>query len=239
MKSAIITGASSGIGRAIAYELAKNNYNLLLIARRENLLSKICQDLENTYKIKAKYIVMDLSKNNDFSYVKNYFLETFDSLDVLVNNVGIGYYGQIENISLENLEKLFWTNLFSHIFITKELVPIMKQQGYGIIVNIISLIAFFPLKNWSIYSSTKCAQMGFFKSLRRELYRHKIKVINVYPGATETEFFNSLELPYNFPKLDKAEKVAQKVIKAIKRNRNSEVFISFSHWLFHKLSVWI
>ncbi|MEO0202143.1 MAG: SDR family NAD(P)-dependent oxidoreductase [candidate division WOR-3 bacterium] len=239
MKSAIITGASSGIGKAIAYELAKNKYNLLLISRRKNKLTEICNDLEEKFKIKVNFLVMDLSKNNDFTFIKNYFLETFDSLDVLVNNVGIGYYGQIETITLEKVEKLFWTNLFSHIFITKELVPIMKQQGYGTIVNIISLIAFFPLKNWSIYSASKCAQMGFFKSLRKELYRNKIKVINVYPGATETEFFDNLELPYKFPKLDKAEKVAQKVMKAIKKNKNSEVFISFSHWIFHKLSVWI
>ena len=106
MKTAIITGASSGIGKAIAYELAKEKYNLLLIARRENLLSEICKELSKNYNIKAHYIVMDLSKNNDFSFIKNYFLENFDSIDVLVNNVGIGYYGEIEKISVEDVEKI-------------------------------------------------------------------------------------------------------------------------------------
>ncbi|MFZ8847426.1 MAG: SDR family NAD(P)-dependent oxidoreductase [Candidatus Hydrothermia bacterium] len=239
MKTAIITGASSGIGKAIAYELAKEKYNLLLIARRENLLSEICNELSKNYNIKAHYIVMDLSKNNDFSFIKNYFLENFDSIDVLVNNVGVGYYGEIEKISVEDIERIFWTNLFSHILITKEIVPLMKEQGYGIIVNIISLIAFYPLKKWSLYAATKTAQMGFFKSLRKELFRSNIKVINVYPGATETEFFKNLELPYKFPKLDEPQKVAKKVVKAIKKNKNKEVFISLWGWLVQKLSVWI
>ncbi len=241
MKTAIITGASSGIGKAIAYELAKEEYNLLLIARRENLLSEICENLKNRYNIKAHYIAMDLSKNNDFSFIKNYFLETFDNLEVLVNNVGIGYYGEIENIKLEDIERLFWTNLFSHIFITKEFVPIMKNQGYGIIVNIVSLIAFYPIKKMSLYASTKTAQMGFFKSLRKELYRDKIKVINVYPGPTDTEFFDRLSNPlykHKYPILDKPEKVANKVIKAIKRNKNSEVFISYWGWILAKFSGW-
>lgn len=239
MKSAIITGASSGIGKALAYELAKERYELLLIARRESLLREICQDISKNFNTKANYLVMDLSQRNlDFSFIKNYFLENYDNLSVLVNNVGIGYYGEIENIKTEDIERLFWTNLFSHILITKELVDMMKKQGFGTIVNIISLIAFFPIKKWSLYASTKCAQMGFFKSLRRELYRNKIRVINVYPSATETEFFNNLNLPYSFPKLDKPEKVAKKVVKFIKKNKNAEVFISPLHWLAHKLSVW-
>jgi short-subunit dehydrogenase len=81
--------------------------------------------------------------------------------------------------------------------------------------------------------------MGFFKSLRKELFRSNIKVINVYPGATETEFFKNLELPYKFPKLDEPQKVAKKVVKAIKKNKNKEVFISLWGWLVQKLSVWI
>ncbi|MCS7245134.1 MAG: SDR family NAD(P)-dependent oxidoreductase [candidate division WOR-3 bacterium] len=239
MKSAIITGASSGIGKAIAYELAKEKYELLLIARRENLLNEICEDIRNKFKTKVNYLIIDLSnRNSNFSFIKDYFLENYDNLNILVNNAGIGYYGEIENLRMEDIERLFWTNLFSHILITKDLVDIMKKQGFGTIVNIISLIAFFPIKKWSLYASTKSAQMGFFKSLRRELYRNRIRVINVYPSATETEFFNNLNLPYRFPQLDKPEKVAKKVVKFIKKNKNAEVFISPLHWLAHKLSVW-
>jgi short-subunit dehydrogenase len=236
-KSAIITGASSGIGKSIAYELAKKKYDLLLIARTEELLQQICAELTQKFGIKAHYISMDLSKKNDFSIIGQRFLEIYDTLDVLVNNAGVGYYGEIETINPENIEALFWTNVFSHILITKELIPIMKQQGYGKIVNIISLIVFFPLKKWSLYAASKSAQMNFFRSLRRELKRYRIRVINVYPSSTKTGFFRNLNLPYEFPTYDDPLTVARKVIKAIE-NKKNEVFISPLHWLGRLFYLW-
>ncbi len=239
MKTAIITGASSGIGRATALELAKEGVNLLLLSRNEEKLKHLADEIRSLHEVKVLYIPFDLHKNRNYDLIVNIALENFDSLDILVNNAGIGYAGSIEQISTQDIEKIFWTNLFSHILLTKSVVPYMKQQERGSIVNIISLVAFRPMKYWGLYNASKSAMEGYFKTLRQEVKKYGIDVINVYPGWTDTAFFENAgieqKVKNSFIKrfMDSPEFVARRVVKAIKK-RKKEVYMHWWGWLLAK-----
>ncbi len=239
MKTAIITGASSGIGRAIAWELAKEGTDLLLLSRNEEKLRALAGEIQSRTGRKVLYIPFDLAKGRNYDLIANIALENFDSIDILVNNAGIGYAGSIEQITAEDIEKIFWTNVFSHILLTKSVYPYMKQQERGFIVNIISLVAFKPIKYWGLYNASKSAMEGYFKTLRQEVKKYGIHVINVYPGWTDTAFFENAgieqKVKNSFIKrfMDSPEFVAKKVVKAIKKKKK-EVYMHWWGWLLAK-----
>ncbi len=235
MKSAIITGASSGIGEALAYKMASKGYDLLLVARNEEKLRNISERIRSSYRTKAIYLKFDLQQSRNYEHIVNIALESLDGIGVLVNNAGVGINAKADEIELEDVERLFWTNILSHILLTKHVLGIMKQQEYGKIVNIISLIAFFPLKYWQLYTATKMAQEGFFKSLKLELKGTGIDVINVYPGRTKTQFFKRANIKENYRFMDSPEFVASKVMKAIEGRGSKEVFMHWWGWLLSKI----
>ncbi len=241
MKNAIITGASSGIGRAIACEMAKEGYNLLLISRNAERLKGITEDVRKKFNVKALYVPFDLYKNRNYELIVQVALESLDSIDVLVNNAGIGPRHRIEEITQEEIERIFWTNFFSHVLLTKHVIPYMKEQESGVIANIISLVAFYPIKYWSLYNASKAAMESFFKTLRKELKGTGITITNVYPGWTDTEFFENAGINKEKLKkkiagylMDSPEYVARKVVRGIKK-RKKEVFMHWWGWLLAKI----
>ncbi len=239
MKTAIITGASSGIGRAIAWELAREGTDLLLLSRNEEKLRTLSKEIQTATGRKVLYIPFDLSSGRNYDLITNIALENFDSIDILVNNAGIGYSGSIEEITREDIERIFWTNLFSHILLTRSVIPYMKQQERGFIVNIISLVAFKPMKYWGLYNASKSAMEGYFKTLRQEVKKYGIHVINVYPGWTDTSFFENAgieqKVKNSFIKrfMDSPEFVARKTVKAIKKKKKA-VYMHWWGWLLAK-----
>ncbi len=195
----IITGASKGIGKAIASVFAAEGATLFLCARNEVTLYNTVAELQTRYpdsNIKAKGF--DLSVKDEAmafgAWVLAGIKETnTGKVDILVNNAGTFTPGSTYNEAEGQLEKMMATNLYSAYHLTRALVPSMITVKQGLIVNICSIASLHAYANGGSYSITKFALMGFGKNLREELKPHHIKVINVYPGAVMTDSWGDFD----------------------------------------------
>ena len=183
----IITGASSGIGKELAIQLAKFKTNLVLIARRRKLLYKLKAKLE---RIGAKVLVIngDIRTYETQKSIIEKTLTTFGKIDILVNNAGIGKVNYFAEQPEEEIDQLITTNLSSVIKLTRLVVPIMKANKQGHIINISSALAYIPNSAFAVYCATKAAIKTFSDSIRGEVKRFDINVSTVYPGPYKTEF---------------------------------------------------
>jgi short-subunit dehydrogenase len=188
----IITGASKGIGKAIAKTFAANGHNLFLCSRSEVALYKTMEELGTQYPnitIKAK--AFDLSKNA--KAFGQWILELGIDADVLVNNAGLFEPGSVNNEPEGLLESQIETNLYSAYHLTRTLLPAMMQKRAGHVFNICSIAGLQPYKNGGAYSISKFAMDGFSKNLREEMKGHGIKVTTVYPGAVLTDAWGNFD----------------------------------------------
>ncbi len=240
-KAFLITGASSGLGKALSFKIAEEGGNLLLGARRKEILEEIKSEIEKKYKVKVIWDFLDVK---DEKSVKNFVriaTQSFDSIDCVINNAGIGLYSKFEDTELSDFERIFDINVKGVFLLTKEVVPYMRKQGGGIIVNISSLAGYISTPLMSVYAATKFALRGLTDGLRRELKGSKIKVIGVYPGPFESEFFkNAIKKveSLNFKRgkvfFSSLDFVAEKIIKGIKKGKDN-IFIRWDLKLLAKL----
>lgn len=192
-KVILITGASAGIGEATAREFAaaaNGNIKLILAARREERLKALQEDLSNQFsQIKIHSAVLDLGATSTIKdFVKNLPAE-FSDIDVLVNNAGKALgRSQVGEIADEDIKDMIGTNVIGLISLTNALLPKFKERNRGDIVNIGSIAGREPYPGGSIYCATKAAVKFFSNSLRKELINTRIRVMEVDPGAVETEF---------------------------------------------------
>jgi short-subunit dehydrogenase len=196
MKTAVITGASKGIGKAIAQKFAKENFNLAICARNENeLLQTKNELLQINSNIDVCCIVADMSNKNERSIFCKKVNEHFKTIDILVNNAGTFLPGNIADEPEGRLEFLLQTNLISAYEITRNLLPKMMQQKSGHIFNISSVAGLQAYKNGGSYSISKFALSGFSKNLREEMKPFSIRVSTIYPGAVLTNSWAGTDLP--------------------------------------------
>lgn len=189
----IITGASRGIGKAIAEIFAANGHALYLCSKNEVALYKTMEELLNKYpgtKIKAK--ARDLSKKEETDNFGQWLLDNGMSVDVLVNNAGNFLPGSIYNEEAGVLEEMIAVNLYSAYHLTRKLLPAMMKQNpasgsRGHIFNMCSIASLSAYENGGSYSISKFAMNGFSQNLREELKAHHIKVTAVFPGAVLTD----------------------------------------------------
>ncbi len=189
----IITGASKGIGKAIAAAFAREGNNLFLCARNEATLNSTVAELQEKYPgsiIKA--IPADLSKKEAAQEFGNWCLG-FAVPDILVNNAGEFINGGICDEADGNLEKMIATNLYSAYHLTRSLLPAMINKKAGHIFNICSIASLHAYTNGGGYSISKFALMGLSKNLREELKPHHIKVTAVFPGAVMTDSWGNFD----------------------------------------------
>lgn len=188
----IITGASRGIGKAIATIFAANGHHLFLSSRNEVALYNTMQQLQTQFPaitIKAK--AFDLSKQaKDFG---NWILQMKIDVDVLVNNAGMFEPGSVHNEPEGVLENQIETNLYSAYHLTRTLLPVMMSLKKGYIFNICSIASLQAYKNGGAYSISKYAMDGFSKNLREELKASGIKVTAIYPGAVLTDAWGNFD----------------------------------------------
>jgi short-subunit dehydrogenase len=195
----IITGASRGIGKAIAEVFAAAGHHLYLCARNEEVLYKTVQELLTRYpgvKIKAK--VRDLSKKEDLENYAQWLLDNGMPIDILVNNAGSFLPGSVHNEPEGALEQMLAVNLYSAYYLTRKLLPVMMKQSpahgsRGHIFNICSIASLQAYSNGGAYSISKFALHGFSKNLREELKPHLIKVTSVFPGAVLTDSWGDFD----------------------------------------------
>ncbi len=189
-KHAIITGATSGIGKSTALLFAKNNWNLILTGRREERLKALKESLQQEYGIQIQTLAFDI---RDLKQVQNAIStidkHIFSTIDVLVNNAGLAAgFGAIDQGEYADWDVMLDTNVKGLLYMTKEIIPLMKNQGFGHIVNIGSTAGKDVYPNGNVYCASKHAVDALSKSMRIDLLPHGIKVTAINPGACETEF---------------------------------------------------
>jgi short-subunit dehydrogenase len=186
-KTALITGASAGIGWASALALAGEGANLVLIARRQERLA----ELESAVQAaggRAVSLVGDAAEEETARLAVDLATEEFGTLDILINNVGIGNYKNLVDTSAEDYDEMMDTNVRSTFLFTHYAVPVMIEQGSGTILMISSMAGIYGFPGEAVYCATKFAQVGFAQALDKELRRHGIKVGAICPGGVKTEF---------------------------------------------------
>lgn len=195
----VITGASRGIGKAIAELFAANGHALYLSSKSETAIDKTMAELQEKYpgvKIKAK--ARDLSKRDEVENFGQWVLDNSFHIDVLVNNAGNFLPGSVHNEENGILEEMIATNLYSAYHLTRKLLPQMMKQSpvsgsRGHIFNMCSIASLHAYKNGGAYSISKFAMHGFSKNLREEMKSHLIKVTSVFPGAVMTDSWEGFD----------------------------------------------
>lgn len=219
-KVVIITGASQGLGKTLAYKAAKEGAKVALIARTEKLLKKAKQTIEKD-KGEAEYFICDIRKLDNIKGAVKKITERFGNIDILINNAGVWTDDEIEKNNPEQARLVLETNVLGNIWMTKEILPIMKKQNKGYIFNVISTsgLADWDNTNWQTYGATKWAMAGFTKSLKDSLRGTKIKVTGFFPGGMDTDIYENAGIKnyHNLSWMMKKEDVADIVIFALTR----------------------
>jgi NAD(P)-dependent dehydrogenase (short-subunit alcohol dehydrogenase family) len=212
MKRYLITGASRGIGRAIAQKLAGAEHTLLLHGRDQEALAKTCR-LIQAKSGKTIPLCHDLQHADSIEKL----VEEVGSapLDALINNAGIAIVKPLEQVTLEEWEATLAVNVTAPFLLTQRLVP--KMASGSSIINILSVAAKTGFPGWSCYSMSKFALEGFSQSVREELRPRGIRVLNIYPAATNTEIWNAVQGEWPREKMLLPEEIAEAVAYALSR----------------------
>jgi short-subunit dehydrogenase len=191
MAYALITGGSKGIGKAIAENLAAKKYNILLVARSENLLKENAAELEKKFGIKTDIFAVDIStadaakKIADWCNSKNY------DVSVLINNAGYGLGGSFTTLSLEEQLNMMQLNMQSLVQLTYLMIPVLKKaQGKSYILNVASTAAHQAVPYLGVYSATKAFVLSFSRAIHHELKGENVSVSCLCPGPTDTYFMD-------------------------------------------------
>ena len=215
MKRFLITGASRGIGRAIAEKLAARDVELLLHGRDTVALADVCNSVKPSCA-RVLRLIHDLAVT---SGVADLIAEVGkDPLDLLVNNAGVAVVKPFGEITKVEWEQTVGVNITAPFVLTQHFAPRMPPGSS--IVNILSIAAKTGFANWSAYCMSKFALEGFLQSVREELRDHKIRVINVYPAATDTNIWNNIEGEWPRERMISPEEVAGAVAYALSRPNN-------------------
>ena len=186
----VITGASRGIGKAIAEKFIAENHTVVICSSNPDKLAELQKQFPEIITF-----VCDVSIKSDVLKFADFVLQTFDTIDVLVNNAGIFLPGSVHNEEAGILEKMIETNVYSAYYLTQKLVPKFIEQKNGYIFNMCSVASIKAYPNGGSYSISKFALLGFSKCLREELKEYNIKVTSILPGATLTDSWSGSDLP--------------------------------------------
>jgi 3-oxoacyl-[acyl-carrier protein] reductase len=184
---AIITGASKGIGKAIALSFAKEKMKVALAARTKSDLDKVAEEV-NKLGSEALIVPADVSRGQAVDHLISQTLENFGKIDVLINNAGMGVFAPVDELSTQDFDRMFAINMRSVFLCTRAVLPHMKNQKSGAIINISSLAGKNFFKGGSGYAATKWALNGFTKCLMLEAREYDIRVSVVCPGSVVTDF---------------------------------------------------
>ncbi|MFN8206199.1 MAG: SDR family NAD(P)-dependent oxidoreductase [Bacteroidales bacterium] len=186
---ALITGATSGIGKATAQRMARDGYDLILTGRRNRQLEETRKLIQETADIHILTLCFDVRKQEEVEHFLGQLPADWQSVDVLVNNAGLAAgLSPVNNGVLEDWEQMIDTNIKGLLYVTRVISPLMIRNGKGHIVNIGSIAGKEVYENGNVYCATKHAVDALTKAMRIDLLKHGIKVSSVNPGAVETEF---------------------------------------------------
>lgn len=190
-KRVVLTGASSGIGRALAFELAQRGAELLITARRAERLEVITRELTGLGAV-ARYVAGDITAESTRAAIAKFVADEWNGLDLLVNNAGVGALGPFALAGPERLRRVLDTNFLAPAELIRICLPALRLGSQPLIVNIGSVLGHRAMPNKSEYCASKFALQGFSSALRAELVQEGIGVLVVSPSTTETEFFDAV-----------------------------------------------
>jgi len=189
MKTAIITGATAGIGEAIAHKLASLNYRLIITGRRRKRLEALKKTLYQKYQNEILILNFDIREKTEVTNQINTLPKEWKNIDILVNNAGLAAgLSTIQDGEIDDWEQMIDTNIKGLLYITKAVSPLMIEKGEGQIINIGSIAGKEVYPNGAVYCSTKHAVDALSKGMRIDMLTHNIKVTAIHPGMVETEF---------------------------------------------------
>jgi len=186
---ALITGASAGLGEEFAFQLAPRVHKMVLVARREDRLSNIADELRERFPhVAVAVFAADLTNPSHREQLVHILEERGFIPDLLVNNAGMGDYGEFAEADWEKLDAMLQLNITALTHLTHSLLPQMIKRGYGAVVNVSSLASLLPIPDFAVYAATKAYVTSFTEALRIEVREHGISVLAVCPGPVHTEF---------------------------------------------------
>jgi uncharacterized protein len=215
-KWALITGASAGIGRAFAFELAAGGTNLILVARRLDRLNELATELRAKYKILVEVFVADLSQHTGPAEVFNFTSRSGFEVELLINNAGFGVYGEFVKSELSRELEMVQVNIAAVVHLTRLYLPPMITRRHGDILILGSTGSFQGVPYLNTYVATKAFDLHFAEALAEEVKQYGIRVCALCPGSTTSEFHQVAGQPKRIlRKQESAEKVAHVGLKAL------------------------
>lgn len=186
----LITGASSGIGAEFARQLAARGMHLILVARREPLMRALADELHRQHGTKCEVIVADLSRPEEPARVLDDISQRGLTVELLVNNAGFGYVGEIDKTDVNRVLELIRLNVSALTELTLRVLPEMLKRGHGGIINVASVAGFQPVGYMSAYAASKAYVLHFSEALWAEAKEKGVTVTTLCPGTTRTDFFD-------------------------------------------------
>jgi uncharacterized protein len=236
-KTILITGATSGIGLEMAKILASKNFNLILVARNEHQLMQIKNEFDQLYDTTTTIFSVDLSQKEEVFSLYTRIKELHLKVDMLINNAGIGNYGEFVTTSLDEELKMIDLNIAAVVILTKLFAQEMVKRKDGKIMNVASLLSFLPFPYYSVYSATKSFVLSFTETLSAELENSGVTITALCPGPVDTPFQTSEMLKTNAYKANKpvsASYVAQKGVELLLNGKGKKI-PGFTNWFISNL----
>ncbi|MFM9904374.1 MAG: SDR family NAD(P)-dependent oxidoreductase [Pyrinomonadaceae bacterium] len=225
MKVTLITGASSGIGEAFARRLAAEKHNLVLVARTENRLHEICDELMLKHQIMAHYVALDLAEPDmDLRLLAETQKHGFE-VDWLINNAGFGSIGDFAKLDVDHELQMIELNITALVAITHCYLQKMREAGSGIIINVSSAAGFQPIPFMATYAATKAFVSSFSEAIAEENRPYGIQVLALCPGPTTTNFFaaSKIDKPIQIKGQQTADEVVETAMRAVRSGRTKVV----------------
>ena len=242
MKTALITGASSGIGETFARELAAKKNNLVLVARSQDKLESLATELSSKYDIKTEVISQDLTEAAAGQKVFDAVQAKGLVIDLLINNAGLGDYGAFSDRPLSKQIAMVQLNVTAVVELTGLFLPQMQQRRDGAIINVSSIGGFQPIPYMSVYAATKAFILNYTEALWAENKdkNNNVRILVVCPGPTESEFYNRADFPdsatgLNSMTMAKSEKVVKESLQALEKGQSTVVAGGFANQIIANL----
>jgi len=234
---ALVTGASKGIGKEIARQLAQRGYHLLLVARSEDELQELAEELKEKHRVNAFYFSVDLAVSGTALVVAEWANSKTDQLTILVNNAGYGIWGSFDALGIKVQMNMLQLNINAVLELTHHLLPGLKKQEQSYVLNVASTAAYQAMPTMALYAASKSFILSYSRAIRYELKDTAVSVSCLSPGPTATGFgsragldaFAELAEKFNMP----AEVVARIGLDGM-FNKKSEIIAGF----LNKVSAW-
>jgi len=230
MNVTVITGASGGIGEAMANRLAERKHNLLLVARNEVKLKALAERLARQHQIAVEYISADLSEANAAQQIFDEAQQRGLQVEMLINNAGIGSGGQFAQLSLKAELDMLQLNILSLVALTHLVLQQMKTRRSGTIVNVASMASFLPIPYMTTYSASKVFVRYFTQALTQECKPYNVQILLLCPGLTRTNFNSAAGIENGISKglnaeygssTQTPEQVADELLHALDKGKHS------------------